>query len=138
MSLQSAKAARLSIAERFGLTPPDAYSQHWEDEISVPGRIEELLNGYSDKSLHDAEKKSLMGIILNSYTDLDHSDSRTGKFWDQLLPVLKKDEGLLRELIAYYADPGNAEEDSFPFAGRLRLAFPDIVEAALREDGDAE
>jgi hypothetical protein len=134
MSPVSTKEARRSIAEKFGLTPPDAFSQHWEDEISVPGRIEELLKGYSAGKLNDPEKKSLMAIILNSYTELDHTESRSNEVWEMLLPLLKGDGELLSGLIAYYADPGNAEEDSFPFAGRLRAAFPAIVEAALKAE----
>jgi hypothetical protein len=107
--------AQESLARRLGLFY-DSWMQDWEWEIAEPARFWEWLDFYRSESLTDAERRSLMEMLLQCIED--ESD---GQKEEALCIILQENASLHKESIEYWAcrDAENRDEE-FKIAPMVR------------------
>ncbi|MGE4049428.1 MAG: hypothetical protein AB7F38_00045 [Piscinibacter sp.] len=101
--------ARASLAALFGLVYEDK-TQDWEWEVAAPDRFEEFLHGYSSLSLSDAERFSLMEVLLQCIEDSETPQLVVDR-WAKLEPHLVKNIRLHRQTVEYWSCAGAAEQE---------------------------
>jgi hypothetical protein len=111
--------ARASLAARFGLVYEDKM-QDWEWDIAAPERFEEFLQGYSSLSLSDAERFSLMEILLQCIEDSETPQLVVAR-WAKLEPQLVENIRLHRQTVEYWSCAVAAEpEEQFRITPLVR------------------
>ena len=111
--------ARASLAARFGLVYEDKM-QDWEWEVAAPERFEEFLQGYSLLSLSDAERISLMEVLLQCIEDSETPQLVVAR-WERLEPQLVKNIRLHRQTVEYWSCAGASEpEEQFRITPLVR------------------
>lgn len=111
--------ARASLAARFDLVYEDKM-QDWEWEVAAPNRFGEFLQGYSSLSLSDAERFSLMEVLLQCIEDSETPQLVVDR-WAKLEPYLVENIRLHRQTVEYWSCAGAAEqEDQFRITRLVR------------------
>lgn len=116
------------ICRDLGLPSGDSYTQDWIYELPEEFRtlesFDKYVSAYSTPGYGDAEKRLLMQLMFDVANDLLGNDQATGRqSWNKLLPLLRDDSELHRELVEYWASPGEPLEDAFrltPFVRALQ------------------
>jgi hypothetical protein len=108
-----------SLARRLDLFY-DSRMQDWEWESAEPARFWEWLDFYRNESLTDAERRSLMEMLLQCI-----EDESEGQKEEALCVALQENVSLHKESIEYWAcrDSGNRDEEFkiAPIVRRIRV-----------------
>jgi len=106
MRLPTAEA-RISLASRFNLPYHDDM-QDWECEVADESRFQEFLSAYQLPELTDAERFSLMEVLIQCVEDkADKPDSAAA--WQALESHLIRAKMLHLSTIQYWASDGETE-----------------------------
>jgi len=100
--------ARKSLAKRFQLPYFDDM-QDWEWEVADVTRFQEFLAAYTSHGLNEAERWSLMEVLVQCVEDMQGDSERT-RAWLSLEPLLRSGASLHGETIRYWS----LEEESDP------------------------
>ncbi|MBJ2173062.1 hypothetical protein JBL43_02355 [Aureibaculum sp. A20] len=92
---------RKKLAEKLNLEF-DENMQDWEWEISDSNRIAEFITEYDNRNSSQAEKETLMEIILDSLNDMKKTDSVFEKHLNSVLLRLKKNSEIHKGTIKYW------------------------------------
>lgn len=125
-----------SLAVRFGL-PNSPGMQDWEWEVADPARIDEFLAAYSDGSLSDDERFTLMETVIQSFEDL-RSDLASDPRWRTVLHLLDQSIALHIYTVWYWACDDDADgPGDFRVSADLRRLLARHREAFFGPGGDA-
>ena len=101
--------ARMSLASRFNLPYHDDM-QDWEWEVADESRFQEFLSAYQLPGLTDAERFSLMEVLIQCVEDkADETDFSAA--WQALEFHLIRAKMLHLSTIHYWASDGETEPD---------------------------
>jgi len=110
--------ARQALAERFGLPYGDDM-QDWEWEVADAKRFQELLAAYDTPPLTDAERYSLMEMLVQCVEDLA-VDGEGENAWTAIEHRLRS-RPLHRTTIEYWSCLGETDPNSmFHISARMR------------------
>jgi hypothetical protein len=132
--MKSSTAATIEkICRDLGLPLGDSYTQDWIYELPEEFRSPEFffryVDAYSRPDYGKAEQQLLMQLMFDVVNDLLQSDEAVGLLaWSKLLDLLRANPELHRELVEYWALPGEPLEDTFRLTPFVR---------ALQETGES-
>jgi hypothetical protein len=110
----------------------DPHSQDWEWEVAAPGQFDRWLAVYGSTALTDAERFSLMEMLVQCVEEMASAHGSGGQVeelpeWQALAAVLRANPRLHASTICYWSVLGRDETDEqFRVSVPMRRVWADV------------
>lgn len=108
------------LNRKFGILPPDKYTQDWQWECGKWEQTEDYISFYNDHvaSLNSSQKYDLINMIIQGFDDmfiecLNIDTAYREKIWSKIKDILIKDKQTHMETIKYWSCLNQSLDDSF-------------------------